>query len=197
MKKMITPWWQVLRLRPEVSSNSGNIDDVQMSLFRAVYSIPAAPYNDPIYYGAITYPTASLVALIARVAVRLGGGDNYTSVPSLFHLDQGMGGGKSHGLIGLYHLAKNPTVFVKTDIGQLAWAEAKIRLGGAEPNLKNTHIVVLSADRMTPYAPDLRREMDGPAVTLWERFLWRLVDADYNLYDRYKPRWDQEAITGA
>src|SRR4051812_11297283 len=105
---MTTPWWQALKLRPEVSSNAGNIDDVQMSLYRAVSGSPNVPYSDPEYYGAITHPTATLAALMGRIAVRLGGGDKYMSAKAVYQLDQGMGGGKSHGLIGLYHMAKSP-----------------------------------------------------------------------------------------
>jgi len=194
---MITPWWQALRLRPEVGAAAGNIDDVQMSLFRAVYADPPAPYSSPMYYGAITYPTATLASLMARIMVRLGGGHRYTSVRALYHLDQGMGGGKSHGLIGLYHMAHSPDVFKMTDIGKATWSDARTRLDGAEPNLSGTHVVVLSADHMTPFAPDTRPEMDGPARTLWERFLWRLVDRDYSLFTRYQSQWDQEGITKA
>ena len=36
-----------------------------------------------------------------EVAVRLGGGSNYTRARALWQLDQAMGGGKSHGLTGL------------------------------------------------------------------------------------------------
>jgi len=194
---MITPWWQALSLRPEVGASAGNIDDVQMSLYRAVYANPPAPYSDPAYYGAITYPTATLAGLMARIMVRLGGRDRYTSARALYHLDQGMGGGKSHGLIGLYHMAHRPAIFKATDIGKAVWSDAKARLDGAEPDLLNAHVVVLSADHMTPFAPDTRPDMDGPARTLWERFLWRLVDRDYNLFTRFQPRWDQEGITEA
>ncbi|HEY0752719.1 MAG TPA: DUF499 domain-containing protein [Ktedonobacteraceae bacterium] len=194
---MIIPWWQALRLRPEVSTNSGNIDDVQMSLFRAVYGNPPAPYGDPVYYGAITHPTTTLAGLMSRIAVRLGGGDRYTSVRALYHLDQGMGGGKSHGLIGLYHMAKSPHIFSETDLGQMVWAATRQRLGGSDPDLINTHVVVLSADHMTPFAPDPHHEVDGPASTLWERFLWRLVEHNYEIFRHYQSRWDQEGITQA
>ena len=45
----------------------------------------------------------NLVGFLARVARRLGGtGESI----ALFHLDQGMGGGKSHALVGLYHMAE-------------------------------------------------------------------------------------------
>ncbi len=194
---MIAPWWQVLRLRPEVDKSDGNIDDVQMSLFRAVHSDPPAPYGEPTYYGAITHPTANLAGLMGRIAVRLGGGARYTAVPALYHLDQGMGGGKSHGLIGLYHLGQHPAEFSRTDIGKAAWADARTRLGGGAPDLTGTRVVVISADHMTPFARDKRTERDGPADTLWERFLWRLFDHDFTLYDRYRERWDKEGIAAA
>ncbi len=194
---MTTPWWRALPLRPEVADNAGNIDDVQMSLYRSVYDQPPAPYSDPTYYGAITHPTASLVSLMARIAVRLGGGSRYTSARALYHLDQGMGGGKSHGLIGLYHMVNNPTVFAATDIGQAVWKETRSRLGGQAPDLSNAHVVVLSADHMTPFEPDSRSEIDGPARTLWERLLWRIVNHDYPVYSQYRKRWDQEGIREA
>jgi hypothetical protein len=38
---------------------------------------------------------------------------------------------------------------------------------------------------MTPGAPS--RELDGPAVNLYERFLWRLFSKDYSLFERYRP----------
>ena len=33
----MTPWWETIRLRAEITEASGAIDDVQMSLFHAVY----------------------------------------------------------------------------------------------------------------------------------------------------------------
>ena len=38
---------------------------------------------------------------------------------------------------------------------------------------------------MTPGAPI--QEFDGPAKSLYERFLWRLFSKDYTLYERYQP----------
>ena len=37
MSQRVTPWWEVLKLRDEIVHASGSIDDVQMSLFQAVY----------------------------------------------------------------------------------------------------------------------------------------------------------------
>ena len=42
-----------------------------------------------------------------------------------------MGGGKSHGLIGLWHLAAHPAVLATTDTGREAFAKATAILDGA------------------------------------------------------------------
>lgn len=193
---MTAPWWQVLQLRDEVLAGAGNLNDVQMSLYRAVYGTPPAPYADATYYGAITHPTATLAGLLARVTIRLAGGSRADTVPALYHLDQGMGGGKSHGLIGLWHLASHPEAFLATDIGCEVTAVVQQRLGTTPP-FSGAHVVVLSADNMTPFAPDDRPAFDGPAKSLWERFLWRAVGHDYAAFTRFKDRSDQDGIKAA
>jgi hypothetical protein len=47
----VTPWWKALKIRQEIISASGQIDDVQMSLFRAVHGIGTdrPPYADAAY----------------------------------------------------------------------------------------------------------------------------------------------------
>ena len=98
------PWWETIRLRDEVASGAGQIDDVQMSLFNALRG--TVPYKDVGYYGEITHPTADLVNLMGKIAVRLGvGGKGSEQAKAVWRLDQGMGGGKSHGLVGMWHLA--------------------------------------------------------------------------------------------
>ena len=127
MKPVVTPWWETIRLRAEISEASGGLDDVQMSLFNAVYGAAGEKprYAKPSYYGEITFPSDNLVDLMAKVAVRLGGaGDLYTRTPALYRLDQGMGGGKSHGLVGLWHLAAHPQDLAQTDIGRAALTTA-------------------------------------------------------------------------
>ena len=41
----MTPWWEALKLRDEVASGAGQIDDVQMSLFNAIKG--TVPYATP------------------------------------------------------------------------------------------------------------------------------------------------------
>lgn len=194
MAANVTPWWKALQIRKEIISASGQIDDVQMSLFQAVHALdaPRAPYADPAYYGSITHPAERLVDLLTEIAIRIGGGPDYLKARALTRLDQGMGGGKSHACIGAYHLAANPTALLKTELGQAVSAAAADRIGHPlTADLGNPHVVVLPCDNMTPGAPV--HELDGPATTLYERFLWRLFSADYTLYDRYRPFWNDKS----
>jgi hypothetical protein len=184
----LTPWWLAVPLRDEVVHSSGQIDDVQMSLFQAVYGQGSErpQYAEAAYYGKITHPSPQFIDLMAKVAVRLGGGDKYTAAPALWRLDQAMGGGKSHGLIGLYHLASHASELAETDVGKLALAESAKIVGRKLPaDLGWSTVVVLACDNMT--AGKGVYDLDGPAVTLHERFLWRLFGGDRALYDRYQP----------
>ncbi len=193
-----TPWWRTVKLRPEVADAHGNIDDVQASLHDAVYGDSSArsPYADPAYYGQITYPTGSLVDLMAKIAVRLGAvGEPAKRARALWRLDQAMGGGKSHGLIGLWHLASNPADFATTDLGAAVLVQAK-EIAGSETltsDLGSPRCVVLDCDNPAP-----REAHDGPAQTLGERFLWRLFEGAYKKYEHYKAQLpNKEAIVAA
>src|SRR5688572_11118421 len=127
MAPSVTPWWRTIRLRDEVTSGHGRIDDVQMSLHDAVFGKAGGgevPYHKAAYYGEITHPAGSLVGLMSQIALRLG-------VPgaklarAVWRLDQAMGGGKSHGLIGMWHLTEHADEFAGTELGRKVLAEAE------------------------------------------------------------------------
>jgi hypothetical protein len=170
-------WTDVLPLRSEVTASDGSVGELQMSLHKAVYRTVDVPYRKVDYYADITQPTPNLVGFFARVARRLGADADTTA---LFHLDQGMGGGKSHALVGLYHMSSSPDTFFDTDLGHLVRAEAE--QGGLDVNLSATKTVVLTADY---FSPGKTNEVFGPATSLFERFVWSLVDGDMDRYQRY------------
>ncbi|MFG1818266.1 DUF499 domain-containing protein [Kribbella sp. NPDC049174] len=197
MTKSVTPWWKTLKIRQEILNASGQIDDVQMSLFRAVHGIgnDKPPYADAAYYGDITHPTERLTDLLTEIAVRIGSGSDYLKARAVTRLDQGMGGGKSHACIGAYHLAHSSEALFKTQLGQGIAARAKAKIGRELPgDLGRPHVVVMPCDNMTPGAGV--QEFDGPAVSLYERFLWRLFSKDYSLYERYQPYWSDKHKIG-
>jgi hypothetical protein len=170
-------WADVLSLRSEVTLSDGSVGELQMSLHKAVYQTVVVPYRTVDYYVDITQPTPNLVGFFARIARRLG---TAADTPALFYLDQGMGGGKSHALVGLYHMANSPTEFFDTELGHLVRTEAE--QGGLDVNLADTKTVVLTADY---FSPGKTSEVFGPATSLFERFIWSLVDGDVERYQQY------------
>lgn len=184
----VTPWWETLKLRDEIVASGGGIRDVQVSLYQAVYGDPSnVEYGDVGYYSDITHPTDGLVNLLAAVAVRLGSQAHSEAAKPVWRGDQAMGGGKSHGLVGLWHMASNPTEFAATELGKQVRARARDMVGEDLPTDLNEPVtVVLSCDEMVPGKPD--KDIDGPAETLGERWLWRLSGEDMAFYKRYRDR---------
>ncbi|MFD5754580.1 DUF499 domain-containing protein [Streptomyces sp. NPDC127044] len=193
MTTSVTPWWKALKIRQEILNASGQIDDVQMSLFRAVHGTGTdrPPYADARYYGEITHPTERLIDLLTEIAVRIGAGDDYLKARAVTRLDQGMGGGKSHACIGAFHLADNPESLLDTELGKRVAERAKAKVGRPlAGDLGRPHVVVLPCDNMTPAVGV--QDLDGPAISLYERFLWRLFSRDYSLFERYQPFWSDK-----
>ncbi|MEA5365410.1 DUF499 domain-containing protein [Amycolatopsis sp., V23-08] len=176
-RKPAAHWADVLQLRPEVRTSDGSIGELQMSLHKAVYQTVDVPYRKVVYYGDITEPTPNLTGFFARVARRLG---TDAEAPALFHLDQGMGGGKSHALVGLHHMATTPKEFFATDIGREVYAEST--RGRTKVDLAEAVTVTLTADY---FSPGSTSEVFGPAKNLFERFVWALVDGDMDHYRRH------------
>lgn len=185
MMTTVPHWADVLTLRGEVSGSDGSIGELQMSLHKAVYHTVDVPYRKVDYYVDITQPTPNLVGFFARVARRLGTGSNTTA---LFHLDQGMGGGKSHALVGLYHMAANPEQFFDSALGRQVQAEAE--QDGGRIDIANGRVVTLTADY---FSPGKASETFGPATSLFERFIWALVGGNMDRYHHYVGRGANKA----
>lgn len=172
-------WANVLRLRDEVRQTDGSVGELQMSLAKAVYQTVVVPYAKCEYYTDITQPTPLLVGFLSRVARRIG--VTGMDAQACFHLDQGMGGGKSHALVGLWHMINTPDAFFATELGQAVSKEAAA--GGHNVDLDGVVPVVLIGDSMSPGRTDLRF---GPATDLFGRFLWLLFDGHADRMERYQ-----------
>lgn len=61
-------------------------------------------YQDPAVFFSTTHPTRGLCNLLSNVCLRLGGSS--AQVASIFRLDTNYGGGKTHALIALAHVAR-------------------------------------------------------------------------------------------
>jgi hypothetical protein len=100
-----TPWHQVVELRPDLKSG-----ELPLALFAAdLYDVIVQKgqrlvYEDPAEFFALTYPTFNLRELAKDVILRLAGKND----KAVRQLALTYGGGKTHALITLYHLVKDP-----------------------------------------------------------------------------------------
>lgn len=98
------PWFSVVR--PHQDIRQGHLDE---SVFAANLADVAQDQGPEVYRNAPlffekTYPTAGLRTVAGRVIKGLNGGQDADN--QVISLQTGFGGGKTHTLISLYHLAK-------------------------------------------------------------------------------------------
>ncbi len=99
------PWYKVVTLRKEVrEGRSFSPDEFAIALEQVVAGSAPEDYSDPVQFFARTYFTRALWEHAGMVLRRLSGKTENTS-PVLTLITQ-FGGGKTHTLTSLYHLAK-------------------------------------------------------------------------------------------
>jgi predicted AAA+ superfamily ATPase len=92
--------------RPRDDVLSAALGDYAAELRTILIGKGPAEYTDPAQFFANTYPTKDLLRLLEAVGRRLSGAGNAEG--STIRLDSTFGGGKTHGMIALVHLARTP-----------------------------------------------------------------------------------------
>ena len=165
------PWNEVVRLRDDVKTGELSLAVFAADLHDVVMREGRRPvYEDPAKFFALTYPTLSLRELVKDVALRLAG----RSDKAYRKLSVNYGGGKTHTLIALRHLAHDPAGL--PDIAAVREFEAHI--GFAPPKAR---VAALCFDKI-----DLEKGIetlapDGAARTLkhpWSVLAWQIAGAE-------------------
>ena len=147
-------WWEVCTPR-EGFRNPADIDE---SLFAAtlggVFAGSArAEYLDAERFLAHTYFTENLTQMVRDIVSRMNGGAG----PSVTEVQTPFGGGKTHALLTLYHLIKNPEAALNVPAVRTALGDLRIPEGAR----------VLVFDGQEMGAEPVSKE-DGASVnTLW------------------------------
>jgi hypothetical protein len=101
----IEPWHRIATPRAEVrEGRSFNPDEFAIALEQVVAGTAPADYLDPAEFLARTYVTAAMRTQLGIVLRRLAG-DTEDAPPVLSFVTQ-FGGGKTHALTALWHLAR-------------------------------------------------------------------------------------------
>ena len=100
-----TPWREVVRLKEELKTGELSLAQFAADLHEVAQGAGTRPvYEDPAKFFALTVPTHALRELVKDVAHRLDG----QSDKAVRQLELTYGGGKTHTLIALHHLFRDP-----------------------------------------------------------------------------------------
>ena len=140
------PWHRVFRLKEELRSGELTLAEFAADLHEVTLGEGRRPiYEDPARFFALTFPTPALRELVKDVAERLAG----RSTKAVRQLELTYGGGKTHTLITLYHLFRDPDALS----GVKAVQEFRQHVGRALPK---AFTVSLCFDKI-----DVERGIDG------------------------------------
>ena len=100
-----TPWHEVVALRNDLKTGELSLQMFAADLYEVLMQRGKQPiYELPENFFALTFPTHNLRNLVRDVAARLANRND----KAVRQLELTYGGGKTHTLITLYHLASNP-----------------------------------------------------------------------------------------
>lgn len=154
--------WEVAVPHPDIFA--GDLDPARFAISLNAVDLGkgAKDYVEPDRFFDKTFMTRSLKALLMGVLARLVGGGEGVAIR---HLQTPFGGGKTHTLTALYHLAKHPEVaFEKLP-------ELFRELGLEEPPAP-MNVAVLDGVALNPQG---RRTEEGLEIrTLWGELAYRL-----------------------
>ncbi len=101
----LRPWHEVVELRDDLKTGELSLSIFAADLYDVLMQKGSRPvYEDPAEFFALTYPTYNLRELVKDVCLRLAGRTD----KAYRKLSVNYGGGKTHTLIALRHLAHNP-----------------------------------------------------------------------------------------
>ena len=158
----LTPWREVMLPHEDVASGRFDQAEFAADLFEVSQGKADAEYGEPGPFFARTYMTSGLRELLVGAARRLSGdgGD------PVIELQTNFGGGKTHSMIALFHLASGVPPSDLTGVGE-AFAEEGVSLPAG------INRAVLVGQKISPAAPE-QVEKGIKLHTLWGRLAYQL-----------------------
>ena len=158
----LTPWREIITPHADVASGRFDQAEFAADLFEVANGTADEEYQDPAAFFARTYLTEGLTDLLVGATRRLtgGGGD------PVIELQTNFGGGKTHSMIALYHLASGAPAESMPGVGDALAAEG-LSLPG-----KITRAVIVG-QMISPSAPK-PAEKGVHLHTLWGHLAYQL-----------------------
>lgn len=169
----LKPWRDVVTPHPDVASGNYQEAEFAADLWQVYKGNAAAEYRDPREFYRRTFLTAGLRELIVRAVRRWrkeAGGEPVVELQTTF------GGGKTHSMLALYHLASGT---LATELPGMDSVVAEI--GGSPP--QSIKRAILVGNQLTPGQPE-RKEAGVQVHTLWGEMAYQL--GGKNAYEKIR-----------
>ena len=162
---MLKSWREVARPHQDVIKGTFQQSDFAADISQVVNGTAPEEYQDPVKFYARTYVTEGLKQLLLSVVGRLNG----ASGDKVIELQTNFGGGKTHTLLAVYHLAtRDGAVETLPGVGPIL-AEA----GVAE--VPQAKVAVIDGNLLAPNQPVLKGGLE--INTLWGNLAYQLLGA--------------------
>ncbi len=161
----LRPWREVLAPHDDVATGNFQAAEFAADLYKVAATDDAGrDYAEPVQFFARTYLTEGLRDLIDRAVRRLAGDQNASPV---INLQTNFGGGKTHSMLALWHLASGtPPGDYSQDLQEVLQASRFDELDGA------VRRVALVGNHISPSGSV---KSDGTQVnTIWGEMAWQL-----------------------
>lgn len=159
----LQPWREIAKPHRDVLAGTFQQAEFAADIAQVRAGTASAEYGDAESFFSRTYITEGMRLLLISVAQRLAGhgGDPVIQLQTAF------GGGKTHTLLAVYHLASRE---VSTD--RLAGVSPVLDEAGVQ-SLPYARIAVLDGNNLSPSQPATR---EGCTIrTLWGELAWQLI----------------------
>lgn len=162
----LKPWREVLQPHEDVATGNFHASEFAADLYKVANGDESdSDYADPVEFFKRTYLTEGLSDLITRAVRRLSGDDNASPV---INLQTNFGGGKTHSMLSLWHVAAG------LPVGEFPQATQEL-LGSAGYAGQKVNRVAIVGNHLSPSGV----EHDGTHVnTIWGELAWQLGGKD-------------------
>lgn len=173
----LKPWREVIPPNIEVTQDTFQEAELAANL-QEVYDGRASEtsYGNPVSFFKQTYVTEGMQSLLVDALKRLGGNGG----PPVIQMQTGFGGGKTHSLIALYHIANSIDALanIPTDGDSTETQDAINKIikkakwdmsAGIQPK-----VAVLDGTYLAPTDADKTKEKGDPLNTLWGVMAYQL-----------------------
>ncbi|MBL7487502.1 DUF499 domain-containing protein [Frankia sp. AgB1.9] len=162
----LKPWREVLRPHDDVATGNFAASEFAADLYKVAFGGEQdSGYSDPVAFFQRTYLTEGLNQLIGRAVRRLAGDDN---APPVINLQTNFGGGKTHSMLSLWHVAAGRPV------GDFPQETQDLLTANGYTGKKVNRVAIVG----NHFSPSGVTKPDGTHVnTIWGELAWQLGGA--------------------